>query len=1168
MRVIVNTAPTLFQTVNMCDFSILDRSERIKRYKDRKLHKILVNLVRKQRHRGSEIRKRIRSSKKHTLKLEMLEQEPAVSKLLRSRNNQSLLWVAVLNSYYDSAEVLVRLGANVNELLGSCDSQLADKKSTVLHVLLQRDPCARNDRLIHIVLDHGADLRARDSEGRTVLHVAVMKDRGELTEMLLKRGADLRARDYRGQTALHFAVTNDRVGMIEMLLENGADIEAADDKGVTPVLDAAVHENADVLIPLLMKHEANILVKDADGENVLHRLSRASVEHTVLARFFIEKGVISLEDRDSHYHRQPIHTAAMAGNNELVKLYIEHGANVNARMKYGYFPLYLAAVNGKPAVVRTLLERGADIHQRTVYGGRSALHNASENSIIVPEHYQDENIRLLLSAGADVLIEDDRGKTPFALINRYEYASNPGTSLIIQELALKKVCQPEIEIKDERIIEQHSELQNYYQECIEQVERMKVTKFIKTCTFLDLLTKCACQIANLMRNPEFEVNFENYDLTEFPAYATNLYERFKLARRHYDSMLDQEDLLNDSFYGILPYFLVRKMVHYILNDCCRKKNLLLNSKAAQMFKNGRHYDPVLCQSLEEIFRERRFTPSEIKEFVSAPDNNYRNFMINLILKHNKYIIKSKHISRKELRNLSLLWIAVLDSTCYLLIELLVRSGADVNQLYGLDQKVHYQIDLNEKSTILHALVQMNPNAKNERLVRLVLDHGADLEARDDNDRTALEFAVKYNRPRIFRILLKRGADFYARDSLGQTILYTAVEKGRIMMTKRLLEIGAKLQIRNKRGQIPLHLAVKNGHFRIIKILLEKGADINAADNEGTTPLLEAARSIGNINKLLMMLIQNGADASARNYLGRNILHCLTQVKKLRHDADLVKILIERGASLEDVERVCRFQPLHMAVFKENYKLTRIFLDHGANVDAVAIDGLYPLYLATACAEKRTMAEILIKHGANANQMTIFRQQTVLHLACRVFKNDERIKILLLAGADVLAVDRYGRTPFGYIKAKNLKKPESFSIIKELALIKATQPSITLKDKKKIERHPDTRDHYRDCHKQIERMKVREFYNNCTFFQLLTKCHCQIAKFMRNPEFEISFNRSDFSEISHYTGDLRVSFERAKKHYHYVLEQENLIDDAVCNNLPYLVIRLIVHYICNCCKNAK
>ncbi|XP_016841663.1 serine/threonine-protein phosphatase 6 regulatory ankyrin repeat subunit A-like [Nasonia vitripennis] len=557
----------------MCDFSLLDtdRSERIKRYNDRKLHKILVNLVRKQRPSGSEMRKRIRSSKKHTLKLETLEQEPAVSKLLRSRDNRSLLWVAVLNSYYDSAEVLVRLGANVNELLGSSDSQLADKKSTVLHVLLQRDPCARNDRLVHIVLDHGADLRARDTEGRTVLHLAVMKGRGELIEMLLKRGADLRARDYRGKTALHFAVTNDRVGMIEMLLEKGADIEAADDKGVTPVLDAAVRENADVLIPLLMKHGANILVKDADGENVLHRLSRAPVEHTVLARFLIEKAVFSLEDRDSHYHRQPIHTAAMAGNNELVKLYIEHGANVNARMKYGYFPLYLAAVNGKPAVLRTLLDRGADIHQRTVYGGRSALHNASENSIIVPEHYQDENIRLLLSAGADVLIEDDRGKTPFALIDRYEYASNPGTSLIIQELALKKVCQSEIEIKDERIIEQHSELRYYYQECIEQVERMKVTKFIKTCTFLDLLTKCTCRIANLMRNPEFEVNFENYDLMEFPAYAANLYERVKLARRHYDSMLDHEDELNDTIYGILPYFLVRKMVHYMLNDCCRKK---------------------------------------------------------------------------------------------------------------------------------------------------------------------------------------------------------------------------------------------------------------------------------------------------------------------------------------------------------------------------------------------------------------------------------------------------------------------------------------------------------------------------------------------------------------------------------------------------------------------
>jgi ankyrin repeat protein len=87
-----------------------------------------------------------------------------------------------------------------------------------------------------------------------------------------------------------------------------------------------------------------------------------------------------------------------------------------------------------------------------------------------------------------------------------------------------------------------------------------------------------------------------------------------------------------------------------------------------------------------------------------------------------------------------------------------------------------------------------------------------------------------------RTALEQGAQIEARNDSERTGLTLSALKGQIEMVDLFLEKGANLEAKDGAGMTPLLWACFGGNTRVVERLIEKGADIRAKDSSGGTAL--------------------------------------------------------------------------------------------------------------------------------------------------------------------------------------------------------------------------------------------------------------------------------------------------------------------------------------------
>jgi ankyrin repeat protein len=100
-------------------------------------------------------------------------------------------------------------------------------------------------------------------------------------------------------------------------------------------------------------------------------------------------------------------------------------------------------------------------------------------------------------------------------------------------------------------------------------------------------------------------------------------------------------------------------------------------------------------------------------------------------------------------------------------------------------------------------------------------------------------AIKKDDIAAVRILLDAGADVNAKDNVGLTTLHWAAMSGHVECGKMLLDVGADIAVWGPIRNTALHFAAMVGHADIVRMLLDAGADVHAKDKYGNTALMEA-----------------------------------------------------------------------------------------------------------------------------------------------------------------------------------------------------------------------------------------------------------------------------------------------------------------------------------------
>lgn len=128
------------------------------------------------------------------------------------------------------------------------------------------------------------------------------------------------------------------------------------------------------------------------------------------------------------------------------------------------------------------------------------------------------------------------------------------------------------------------------------------------------------------------------------------------------------------------------------------------------------------------------------------------------------------------------------------------------------------------------------NGNTEGVAQAIVRNPELVRAMDQRGFTPLILASYYDRGAVVKLLLDHGAEVDEKDASGNTALMGACFKGYAEMVQLLLERGAKVNGTNAMGGSCLIYAVTFNRIRIAHMLLANGVDATLRDARGNTAL--------------------------------------------------------------------------------------------------------------------------------------------------------------------------------------------------------------------------------------------------------------------------------------------------------------------------------------------
>jgi len=940
------------------------------------------------------------------------------------------LIVALAEKKYAAAKCLLKLGANVN--IGS------DRKKTAVRIAFENnydelafEMCGLTDDknqvlaeairfgkkdLAEKLLDSGLDFNAI-VEGAPLVVIAAENNKMELFKLLVDRGADINLKDKKGSAAILAAAQGGNIEMLKYLRGKGQDINSRNRFGTTPLIAAASTNNAE-MIKYLIACGADVNGYSVEPHNFGSALKFAA-KHTnkqIVELLIQNKACLSgIPGVDA------LNSAIYYKSNEIVRLLIETGADVNGYSWDNESPLYCAVISSNPDMAAVLIINGASFDPQTEKG-KKMIDTANGQ-------FDRKNARLLSVAPRMPKIKADLVKT----VNDISVFIS-GKSILAKPIDK---------------IGRASELIKH----INKADKPKVADLLASGYEINLknvssltplisaIETGSVEIAKLLIDKGADVNFKGA-LDETPLIYAIKKQNVEIAKMLVDKGADVNFV---NLYNIGPIFqsitsgnevifeyLISKgaelniatcdkttpLMLAVKNDKIKIMELLLSKGADVNFKN---IDGI--SALTTACEEWHYDAAKIllKNGAALPDDKD-------LRDHVKFYFSIESGSTAE-------------------VNALIKSGSDVNchgvnkytpLLMALKKGQHeIALALIENGADLKAAASEKESARilagksgNEKIYAAFAKRGCDLSAEAAkyyieeftkaskmfNDAKALaalskipdvnmklengipfvmHAATNYSSQKVMNAICSRGADMSLRNSYGETVL-----KG--IVSNCQLDDDFFTNAKNIKQAIELNPKIffnyRNDNSKHIKKFAELGAKVDYMDNTWETLLINSLFSESFDNAL--EFIKLGADVKFRNDKGMNALmyNCGVRSRwpEVEKRSEICRQIVLRGIDINESDKTGN-TALHHAVNSRNVWAAKLLLESGAKSNLQNLSGETPLYiLSTKYHDTVADVKALIKSGA------LFFNQNSAAISIENIKSLAKIKDL--AAAKLIAAE--------------------------------------------------------------------------------------------------------------------------------------------------------------------
>ena len=920
-----------------------------------------------------------------------------------NKKGVSALLLGCCLGHTDSVEVLLNAGADptiLDEVGYSCLFAAVDGRcsTNILQALIDRGAhigvkrkdgtnallCAcrtKQSESVRFLLEAGADVNISTPDGNTCLHVAVCGNCSKDTlRQIIQHGVCVNAVNKRRETALILACSSAQVQNVNMLLENGADPNISDSRDCTSLHAAVYGCCTNETLRAIISHNAHLDAQNINGETAL-----------ALACFYRQQ--------------------------DSIKILLEAGTNPNIASTARCTSLHLAVFSDcSKKIIRAIIDHGADVN---------AANEDKVTALMIVSHKDNiDTIKILLKAGADPTIADANGctclnyaidrhcsKESHQTISGHDAYANAATddNITALKMASDKHCSDAISV----LLNAEADINN-------------TDVNGKTCLMYAIDRECIKETLQAIVDHGADVNVKSKDSmtalmiacwkgnTDAIDILLNAGANPRIANAYRDTCLAvatdrsvSKDLLQALIDNGAYVNATNKQNLTALMIACWKGNVdaihvLLKAGADSSITNA-NGDTCLT-----VATDRRLSKDVLQAIIdNGADVNATNKQsltalmlaswkgyvgaINLLLTAgadpNIALVKtdaclttatvrsfSKKVPQKIIHHdagvnvakksgVTAVWIACHQGDVDA-INVLLNAGADSNIAHA-----------NGDTCLKHAI---DRDCSGE-VLQTIIDHGADVNAINKQNSTALMSACRKRNEESMNILLNAGADPNIADAGGHTCLHFVVHGHcRKEVLQALIDHGAEVNAVNKHGLTVLMIACWKDDIDAMNLLLDAGADPNIAlaKKDACRPTV-TDRSC--VQKVLQDSIDCDGDVNAANKSGVLKKQQRKTKTKTKHkssvtalwiachrgEVDAINVLLNARANPNIVSpegNTCLHHAVHRRCCKEIFQA---LIDHGVDVNATNNDNETALLMAS---RQGTLAAMnaLLDAGADPN----------------------------------------------------------------------------------------------------------------------------------------------------------------------------------------------------------